>query len=242
MRFDDPLIQGTLVRRYKRFMADVTLADGSVTTAHCPNSGSMRSVDTPGSEVWISPTRNPKRVLRHTWEMIRVGDGLVGINTHRPNGLVAEAVAEGAIGELTGYDTVRREVKYGKSSRIDLLLETAERPPCYVEVKNVTMRRDLSPSAPAEFPDAVTQRGTKHLHELAAMVAQGARAVMLYLAQRDDAETLVIATDIDPTYGRALVEAQAAGVEVLAYRCRLSPEEICVASQLTVHMPGAASM
>jgi len=175
MLFPDPLIHGTLIRRYKRFLADVVLENGDTVTAHCANSGSMLSVDTPGSEVWLSPARNPDRKLRYTWELIRIGGALVGINTQHPNALVAEAVRDGAIAELVGYDSVRREVKYGRNSRIDLLLEAPDKPPCYVEVKNVTMKRGQAADDPVEFPDAVTGRGTKHLVELADMVAGGAR-------------------------------------------------------------------
>ncbi len=152
MRFPDALIRGTLVRRYKRFLADVALDTGAAVTAHCANSGSMMGVAEPGSEVWLSPARNPERKLRYSWEMIRVGDGLVGIHTGHPNRIVEEAVRAGGIAELAGYDDVRREVRYGRNSRIDLLIETGQRPPCYVEIKSVTLRRD----GRAEFPDAVT--------------------------------------------------------------------------------------
>lgn len=228
MKFPDPLLKGTLVKRYKRFLADVVLDSGEPIIAHCANSGSMLSVNTPGSEVWVSPARNPERKLRYTWEMIRIGGGLVGINTQHPNLLAAEAVAAGALPELTGYTVVRREVKYGRNSRIDLLLEADGRPPCYVEVKNVTMRRDLTDAGPAEFPDAITTRGAKHLDELAAMKAQGFRAVMLFLAQRDDCRRFALAADIDPLYAAGLARARTAGVEMLCYGCRLSPLEIAI--------------
>jgi len=232
MQFPDPLIPGTLVRRYKRFLADVVLESGETVTAHCANSGSMRSVDTPGSEVWLSPARNPDRKLRYTWELIRIGGALVGINTQHPNAIVAEAVREGAIAELDGYDSIRREVKYGRNSRIDLLLEAPDRPPCYVEVKNVTMKRGPGADDPVEFPDAVTGRGTKHLAELADMVAEGARAVMVYLAQREDSSRFAIASDIDPTYRQTLDEAMGRGVEALCYSCRMSTAEITVGGPL----------
>jgi sugar fermentation stimulation protein A len=228
MKFPDPLIAGTLIKRYKRFLADVKLASGEAVTAHCANPGSMLSVNAPGAEVWLSPARNPDRKLRYSWELIRVGETLVGINTGHPNGLVEEAVRADAIPELAGYGTIRREVKYGKNSRIDLLLEDGRRPPCYVEVKNVTMRRDLSPAGAAEFPDAVTERGAKHLKELAAMVRGGARAAMLFLVQRADSRRFTIAADIDPAYADGLKQAMAAGVEVLCYGCRVSPHEIRV--------------
>ncbi|NQV44900.1 MAG: DNA/RNA nuclease SfsA, partial [Rhodospirillales bacterium] len=177
MEFETPLIKGTLVKRYKRFMADVELADGTVVVAHCANSGSMLSVNEPGSTVWISPATNPDRKLKYTWEMIRICDAMVGINTSHPNRLVADAIEDGTITELGGYASLRREVKYGKNSRIDILLEDDAKPTCYVEVKNVTMRRDLSTGAPADFPDSVTSRGKKHLEELSDMIADGHRAV-----------------------------------------------------------------
>lgn len=151
MHFTSPLLRGVLIKRYKRFLADVTLENGEVVTAHCPNSGSMLSVDLPGSEVWLSRASNPKRKLGYTWELIRVGDDLVGINTNRPNALVAEAIESGTIAELAGYDAVRREVKYGQNSRIDLLLESPGRPQCYVEVKNVTLKRDSEPGGSSSF-------------------------------------------------------------------------------------------
>ena len=199
MKFPDPLLRGRLIKRYKRFMADVELEDGSVVVAHCANSGSMLSVNEPGAEVWISPARNPDRKLKFTWEMIRIGRTLVGINTSHPNGLVADAIAAGRIPELVGYASLRREVKYGENSRIDILLEK-EGPDagekCYVEVKNVTMKRDLAKNAPVEFPDGVTARGAKHLVELGNMVRQGHRAVMMYLVQRTDSPSFVIAADI----------------------------------------------
>ena len=184
MKFPDPLLRGTLISRYKRFLADVELDSGETVTAHCANSGSMLSVNEPGSEVFLSPARNLDRKLKYTWEMIRVGRTLVGINTSLPNGLVEEAVLDGTIVELGGYGSLRREIKYGKNSRIDLLLEDIDKGKCYVEVKNVTMKRDLSKDAPVEFPDGVTARGAKHLVELADMVAAGHRSVMMYLVQR----------------------------------------------------------
>ena len=237
MKFPDPLIHGTLIKRYKRFMADVTLDDGSVVTAHCANSGSMMSVNTPGSDVWLSPARNPDRKLRYTWELIRVGDGLVGINTGHPNGLVEEAVKTGAIGELSGYETIRREVKYGRNSRIDLLLEGPGRPACYVEVKNVTLKRDGPGPGLVEFPDGVTARGTKHLIELSEMVRQGMRAVMVYLVQREDALSVAIATDIDPVYGDTLKKSLAAGVEVLCYACSVTETGIDVKDPVAMERP-----
>ena len=236
MRFADPLIRGTLVRRYKRFLSDVEVDGGDVVVAHCANTGSMLSVKDPGSEVWLSPARNPQRKLRYTWELIRVGDALVGINTGLPNRLVEEAVRAGAMPELAGYETVRREVRYGRNSRIDLLLEGEGRPPCYVEVKNVTMKRGPGPGVPAQFPDAVTARGTKHLGELADMAAGGKRAVMVYLVQRPDCARFSIAADIDPAYAEALGKALAGGVEALCYGCRVSVEGVDVADPVPMDL------
>ena len=230
MKFHAPLIQGQLIKRYKRFMADVTLANGDVVTAHCANSGSMISVDEPGAEVWLSPAKNPDRKLKFTWEMIQIKRSLVGINTQHPNTLVAEAIVAGKVPSLTGFDNLRREVKYGNNSRIDVLLEMADGRNCYVEVKNVTMRRDLTKGAPVEFPDGITARGTKHLAELSNIVKEGHRAVMFYLLQRGDADSMTIARDIDPKYGEALDEAREAGVEVFAFNCKLTSNGITVAN------------
>lgn len=222
MKFPDPLLRGRLVRRYKRFLSDVELDGGELVTAHCANPGSMIGLAEPGSEVWLSPARNPARKLRYSWELIRVGEGLVGINTSHPNGIVADAIAAGRVCELAGYGGIRREVKYGKNSRIDMLLEADGRPPCYVEVKNVHLKRD----AGAEFPDSVTARGAKHLVELSDMVAAGARAVMFYLVQREDCDDFAIAGDIDPHYATTLDKALAAGVEAICYCCKLTIEAI----------------
>lgn len=239
MQYPGPLIRGTLIKRYKRFLADIRLEDGSVVVAHCANSGSMLSCDPAGAEVWLSPASNPDRKLRYTWELVRIGDGLVGINTSLPNRIVEEAVQAGAIPELAGYARLRREVKYGRNSRIDLLLEDDARPPCYVEVKNVTMRRNLE-DGPVEFPDAVTARGAKHLEELADMVRGGARAVMMYLVQRGDGAAFCIAGDIDPTYHEGLARAMAGGVEVLCYGCTVTPEAVVLAGALPM-VPAAAA-
>lgn len=230
MKFSTPLIEGTLIKRYKRFLADVTLADGSVVTAHTANSGSMLGCCTPGARVWLSESDNPARKLKYTWELVEVGGALVGINTSHPNALAAEAIMAGAIPELAGYDTAKREVKYGKNSRIDVLLKAEGRPDCYVEVKNVTLFRD----GRAEFPDAVTARGAKHLAELTDMVAEGKRAVMLYMVQRsaDGLTGFDVARDIDPAYDVALRAALAAGVEAICYTCTVTPEGLEVATPL----------
>lgn len=234
MRFADPLRRGRLVKRYKRFLADVRFDDGEAVTAHCPNPGSMLSVSDPGATVWLSRSDNPKRKLAHTLELIDTPGGLVGVNPNRANALAQEAIEAGMIGALAGYAAIRREVRYGENSRIDLLLEDDGRPDCYVEVKSVTMRRDDGLVGLAEFPDAVTKRGAKHLGELAAMAAGGARAVMLYLAQRADCGKFAVAGDIDPGYAAAFATAAEAGVEMLAVRCSVEPEGIAVADSLEI--------
>lgn len=235
MKFPMPLRRGRLIQRYKRFLADVELDSGETVTATCPNTGSMLGLTAPGSVVWLSESDSPTRKYRHTWEMIETdlgkGPALVGINTTHPNRLVHEAILENRLPELTGYATVRREVRYGASSRIDLLLEDPTRGLCFVEIKNVHLMRKLGV---AEFPDSVTQRGAKHLAELSEMVAQGHRAVMVFLVQRGDAARMKLARDIDPAYGAAYDRALKAGVEMIAYRCALSPASIALALRCPV--------
>lgn len=223
MRFPAPLHPARLVRRYKRFLADVLLDAGEATTAHCANPGAMLGLAAPGSRVWLSLSDDPKRKLRYSWEIVEADGGLVGINTAHPNALVAEAIAAGVVPELVGYDSLRREVKYGRNSRVDILLEGGGRPPAYVEVKNVHLMRT---SGLAEFPDSVTVRGAKHLDELGDMVETGHRAVMVFLVQRTDCHRLSLAADLDPTYAAAWRRAAARGVETLALACRITPEEI----------------
>lgn len=237
MQFSQPLLRGTLVKRYKRFFADVALAEGSLVTAHCPNPGSMLSVSAPGSVVWLSETSNPARALHYTWELVEVGGTLVGINTGLPNRLAVEAVQDGAIPALAGYARLRREVRYGTGSRIDLLLEDDQRPTCFVEVKNVTLRRGGGAMDPIEFPDSVTERGLKHLHELIAVVQTGQRAVMLFVAQRSDAPLFRVAADIDARYAQALQQAVVAGVEVLCYSCDVSLAGVRVTAPVAVELP-----
>jgi sugar fermentation stimulation protein A len=232
MRFPSPLVRATLVKRYKRFLADVRLEDGSTATAHVPNSGSMMGLCGPGQQVWLSRAAGKGRRLPYTLELVRDGRTLVGINTGRPNALVAEALAAGRIPELAGYASVRREVPYGRNSRIDLLLEGDGRPPCYVEVKNVHLRR--RPSDAAEFPDSVTARGAKHLDELARMVAQGRRAVMLYVVQRGDCRHFRLADDIDPAYAEAFARARGRGVEALCYGCKIGRTAIELAKPISI--------
>ncbi len=233
MRFPTPLLPGRLIKRYKRFMADVELQDGEQVTAHCANSGSMLGLMQPGSRVWLSRATNPKRKLRFTWELVEADGALVGINTALPNKLAEEAIAAGRIPQLTGYASIRREVPYGRNSRIDLLLEAPGEPKCFVELKNVTLKRDGG----AQFPDAVTARGTKHLGELAERVRAGERGVMFYLVQREDCGMFSIATDIDPDYDKALGAALDAGVEVFCHACELSLEGIEVAAPLPFAPP-----
>src|ERR1700686_1695660 len=235
MRFTPPLVPATLIRRYKRFLADVALSSGETVTAHCANPGAMTGLAAPGARVWLSKSDNPKRKLNHSWELVEVdlgsGAELVGINTTNPNALAAEAIAAGLIPELAGYGSVRREVKYGRNSRVDFLLEEPSRPPCYVEIKNVHLMRR---KGLAEFPDAVTKRGAKHLVELADMVAAGARSVMLFLVQIASAEPFALARDIDPAYGAQFDRARAKGVEALARRWRLTREAIEVAEAIAI--------
>jgi sugar fermentation stimulation protein A len=239
MRFSAPLVPATLLRRYKRFLADVVLPHGVETTVHVANPGAMTGLAAPGTKVWLSKSANPKRKLLYSWELAEVdlGSGLelVGVNTVHPNPLVGAAIADGTIMELAGYGALRREVKYGRNSRVDFLLEdgakNAGRPPCYVEVKNVHLMRA---KGLAEFPDAVTARGARHLDELSAMVAQGFRSVMVFLVQIGSAERVALARDIDPNYGEAFDRARKAGVEVIAYRCAISETEITVAGEVPV--------
>jgi len=237
VQFPNPLVRGTLIRRYKRFLSDIALEDGAEITAHVANPGSMIGLTDPGSEVWLSPNINPKAKLDWRWELIRVGDHLVGVNTAHPNRLVEEALARDGISELAGYASCRREVRYGQNSRIDLLLEDERRPPCYVEIKNVNLKRGLSGrESAAEFPDAVTKRGAKHLVELGDMVADGSRSVMLYLVQRGDCDHFRIADDIDPAYAAALSEARRRGVETLCYACDMRLDGIDVGGSLPLEL------
>ena len=243
MLFPSPLVRGRLVQRYKRFLADVVLDTGEMVTATCPNTGSMMGLTTPGTIVWLSTSEALTRKYRHTWEMLEVdlgrGPSLVGINTQHPNKLVSEAITAGGVQGLFDYPTLRREVKYGRNSRIDVLLECPSRGLCYVEIKNVHMMRR---HGLAEFPDSVTARGVKHLAELSEMVAAGHRAVMIYLIQRGDAERLTFARDVDPTYGIAFDAAVTAGVEALALRCRLSTNSIHVDAAVPIDAGAGAGI
>lgn len=236
MEFSPPLVKARLVKRYKRFLADILLEDGSESVAHCANTGSMLGLCEPGSTIYVAPNTNPKAKLDYRWEMIDVGSSLVGINTSRANAIVEEAIEENLIAELLGYTSLKREVKYGENSRIDILLSgpTDDKTPdiCYVEVKSVTLKS----GAQARFPDAVTTRGAKHLAELTQMVNQGHRAVMLFLIQRGDCTSFSVAGDIDPNYAEALSAARNAGVEILVYDCTVTQAEIKLKSPVKIQL------
>jgi sugar fermentation stimulation protein A len=246
MWFPDPLLRGRLIRRYKRFLADIELdlvpdkvggndgtsATSHEVTAHCANPGSMMGLAEPGAEVWVSPSNNPNRKLKYTWELVRVGRSLVGVYPGLANKLAGEAISSGRIGELAGYADLQRERKYGANSRIDFLLTDPEKGSAYVEVKSVSLRRP--PGEIAEFPDAVTTRGTKHLNELTRVVADGHRAVMLYVTQRSDCSTFKVAADIDPKYASALAAARRAGVEAYCYDCKVTRSGIDIARRLPI--------
>ena len=229
------MIPATLRRRYKRFLADVVLPDGAEVTVHIANPGAMTGLAVPGMRVWLSKSSNPARKLAYSWELVEAdfggGHELAGVNTAHPNALAAEAIAAGAIAELAGYASLRREVRYGRNSRVDVLLEGPARSPCYVEIKNVHLMRR---AGLAEFPDAATKRGAKHLDELGDMVEAGARAVMLYLIQIGSAQRFALARDIDPVYGRAFDRARSRGVEALAYRCAITTGGLSVADAVPV--------
>lgn len=235
MKFATELTPATLLRRYKRFLADVELPDGQVMTVHVANPGAMTGLQAAGARVWLSKSPNAGRKLPHSWELVEAdfGNGMefVGVSTAHPNALVAEALTAEAIPELAGYSSIRREVRYGegqfgRASRVDFLLEHPGRAACYLEVKNVHLMRQ---PGLAEFPDSVTARGARHLDELAAMASSGARAVMLYIIQIGSATALTLARDIDPAYGRAFDRARTAGVETLAVTCNLRRDEITLA-------------
>lgn len=234
MRFQEPLSRGRLLRRYKRFLADVLLDDGREVTAHCANTGAMLGCDRPGARVWLSRSDNPERKLAWTWELVEAAPGvIVGIHTGRTNDLVAEALARARIPRLAGYPVVRREVRVG-DGRVDFVLHGTRRRDCVLEVKNVTAAVS---EGIALFPDAVSARATRHLGLLAGQVAAGRRAVLLFCVQRDDVREVRPADGIDPVYGRALREAARAGVELMAWGCRVAPDGIEVVRRLRVRLP-----
>lgn len=232
MEFEKPLIPGTLQRRYKRFLADVTLETGETITAHCPNPGAMLGLDHPGEPVWLSKSDNPKRKLSHTLEIVSPPEGgLVGVNTNHPNAIATEALRAGQVPQIGPFAFLRREVKYGQNSRIDILLDDEDGRSIYVEIKNVHLLRQ---PGLAEFPDSVTKRGAKHLSELADMVDQGHRAVMIYIVQRTDCDRFALAGDIDPGYAAAFDAAMAHGVEALALGCAVTLDGIAVDRMLEI--------
>ncbi|MBR9842670.1 MAG: DNA/RNA nuclease SfsA [Rhodobacteraceae bacterium] len=233
MRFQTLLVPAVLIRRYKRFLADARLEDGTEVTAHCANPGSMMGLADPGTRIWLEPNDDPKKKLKYGWRLVEHDTGhFTGVDTSVPNRALKSALLARAIPELAHYPLVRPEVKYGEKSRIDFLLSGDDLPDLYVEVKSVTLSRN---PGLAEFPDSVTARGAKHLAELQNMVAAGHRAMMFYLVQRTDAETVTLAHDIDPTYAAAFDAARAAGIEVMAYGCTLSPDGIDIGAPLPFH-------
>lgn len=227
MNFTTPLIPATLVKRYKRFLADVIMEDGDMVTAHVVNPGAMTGLALPLSNVWLSKSDNPMRKLAYTWELVEAdlgaGKELVGVNTQLPNILVAEALEERRLNEFQGYASFRREVKYGENSRVDFLLEDPGKAPCYLEIKNVHLMRR---AGRAEFPDSVTERGTKHLQDLIGVMQNGARAVLMFIVQVGSANSFSIARDIDPAYGEAFDRAHRAGLEVIVRRCQITQDKI----------------
>ena len=232
MDFLDPLIPGKFIRRFKRFFVEVELLEGDIVLAHCANPGSMMNLLCENAEVWLSPARNQKRKLKYTWEMIRINDSFVGVNTQSTNKIVEEAIKKNLVPELMGYNVLKREVKYADISRIDLLLQNQTAPDCYVEVKCVTLNRDKTEKNMVEFPDSVTKRGTKHLESLANEVKKGNRSVLIFLVQREDGDIFSVAGDIDPKYKDAFQNAREIGVEMLCYGCTVSPESISVNRRL----------
>lgn len=227
MKNENPYYFGTLIKRYKRFMADIKLESGQIITAHCPNSGSMKTCTEPGWKVMVSDSQNPKRKLQFTWEMVHNGKCWIGINTQLSNKIVKEAIELKQIPELAGYGEIKTEKKYGQNSRIDIFLENVFGQ-CYVEVKNVSLVMDNY----YQFPDSVTERGLKHLSELVEMKKQGKRAVMFYLIQRNDAQVFKPCNDIDPKYADRLKKVYEQGVEILPYIAKVTPGETTISHKI----------
>jgi sugar fermentation stimulation protein A len=226
MEFATPLMPARLIRRYKRFLADVELADGREVTVHCANPGSMMGLAEPGMKVWVEPNDDPKKKLKFGWRLVDHENGhFTGVDTSVPNKALKAALLAHEVPGLPPYSVVRSEVKYGENSRVDFLL-SGDGPDTYVEVKSVTLSRQ---TGLAEFPDSVTARGAKHLAELSLMVAQGHRAVMFYLVQRTDCQTMTLAGDIDPAYAQAFAKAHAAGVTARVQTCAITPQAITLA-------------
>ena len=234
MKYSSPLQRVTLIKRYKRFLGDVIMPDGTQITVHTPNTGSMLGCAEPGSHVWIRDTASETRKYRYSWELSELASGaLVGVNTHLANQLVVEAIRNGLVASLNGYAQLLTEVAYGvERSRIDILLEDDGVPPCYIEVKNVTARSVDH----AIFPDAVTARGTKHLRELMQVVKEGARGVIFFCVQREDVTAFRPAAEIDPRYAETLKQAVAAGVEALAWRVSITPAEVVLSQPLPLEL------
>ncbi|MFD1509218.1 DNA/RNA nuclease SfsA [Lacimonas salitolerans] len=233
MRFQTPLVPATLIRRYKRFLADARLEDGTEITAHCANPGSMMGLADPGMRIWLEPNDDPKKKLKYGWRLVEHDNGhFTGVDTSVPNRALRAALQAGQVPGLSA-PIVRPEVKYGENSRIDFLL-SGDGPDTWVEVKSVTLSRQ---PGLAEFPDSVTARGLKHLHELSQIAAQGARAAMLYLVQRTDCDRAGIAADIDPAYAAGLSRAMQAGVRVMVFDCAITPHKITLGRPLAFVHP-----
>ena len=226
MFFQTPLISARLIRRYKRFLADIAFEDGSKEVAHCPNPGSMLGLCKPGSLIWVEPNTNPNKKLKFGWRLVENENGsFVGIDTSAANRIIKEALIYRKISGLDCYDSFRPEVKYGVGSRVDFLLSKSDHKDIYLEIKSVTLTRK---KGLAEFPDSPTERGLKHLHELAKVVDMGHRAVLLFLIQRTDCKQFQIAQDIDPAYAKGFEYALKKGVEILCLSCQVSPLTIDV--------------
>ncbi len=232
MQFQTPLIPATLIRRYKRFLADIVLPDGTKATAHCANPGAMTGLAAPGARIWVDRNDDPKRKLRYGWKLVELEGGhMACVDTGQANRVVEEALRAGHVPGLPRDAEIRREVRYGQGSRVDFLLSGAGGGNVWVEVKSVTLCR--RPGL-AEFPDAVTRRGARHLAELANMAGQGDRAVMLYLVQRSDCTRVSVAADIDPTYARACAQAVARGVEIMGFSSRISTRGLEMGSAIAI--------
>ncbi len=231
MEFENLLIEGTFIQRYKRFLADVKFANGRETTVHCPNPGSMLGLIESGSKVYVSDSQNPKRKLRYTWELVEANQTLVGINTNRTNRLLEEAINKGIIAELSDYDEIQREVNIGQKSRFDLLLR-GNGQPCIVEIKSVTLKKD----GKALFPDSVTKRGARHVRELIESTRNGYRAVVCFVIQRNDTAVFSPAWDIDPDFSKILKTAQKKGVEIYAYQAEVTHQSIEITTSIPVEI------
>jgi len=235
MQFQTPLVPARLIRRYKRFLADMMLEDGTEVTAHCANPGSMMGLKEAGMLCWLEPNDDPKKKLKFGWRLVDHENGhLTGVDTALPNRMLRAAFQAHQVPELAEYPIVRPEVKYGENSRVDFLMQGDELLDTFVEVKSVTLSRQ---AGLAEFPDSVTARGAKHMGDLAEMARLGHRAVVFFLVQRTDCSHVEIAADIDPTYAKAFAEARAAGVEVLSYDCIITPEGVGLGQRVTVADP-----